>query len=82
MKIITFTAFLLYSVCGFGQQTHSSAAGSEQVYTISYDGSSDDVSIDIRLPKAQKGPVQLIIPRSAPGDYRVSISKQTNNAKS
>lgn len=45
------------------------AQSGTQIYTVTYDGSPDHISIDIHLPKAHKGPVQLIIPRSAPGDY-------------
>lgn len=47
------------------------AQSGTQIYTITYDGSPDNISIDIRLPKPHKGPVQLIIPRSAPGEYGI-----------
>jgi len=63
MKIILAITLLL---------TYTTWAQSDsQIYTIIYNGSADNISIDIRLPKAHKGPVQLIIPRSAPGDYCV-----------
>lgn len=47
------------------------AQSGAQIYTITYNGLPDNISIDIRLPEAHKGPIQLIIPRSAPGYYGV-----------
>lgn len=62
-KIILVVALLLNNTAW--------AQSNAQIYTITYSGSSDNISIDIHLPKVQKGPVQLIIPRSAPGYYGV-----------
>ncbi|HET7117172.1 MAG TPA: hypothetical protein VFI29_11805 [Hanamia sp.] len=64
MKKIIFAITLLLSYTAWAQSD-------AQIYTITYNGSPDNISIDIRLPKAYKGPVQLIIPRSAPGSYGV-----------
>ncbi|MCZ2458321.1 MAG: hypothetical protein LC128_01730 [Chitinophagales bacterium] len=68
---VTLVIFLLFAQSIFAQQAIKIRQDGEQIYTLSYDGFPNNISIDIRLPKTHKGSVQLIIPRSAPGDYGV-----------